>query len=58
VDIIHLNTDLPSSYPARLKGNLTLAFEVERGEGEEYLKKHFEFATSVWGNIVYLDGDK
>jgi hypothetical protein len=56
-DIVHLETDLPSAYPVLLKGNLTLAFEVEKGKGEEYLKKHFTFTLDIWNNIVYLDGD-
>jgi hypothetical protein len=56
-DIVHVETDLPSAYPDHLKGNLTLAFEVEKGKGKEYLEKHFEFTTEDKDNIEYLKGD-
>jgi acyl CoA:acetate/3-ketoacid CoA transferase beta subunit len=57
-DIVHLETTLPSSYPNRLKGNLTLAFETEKGKGKEYLEEYFEFITENKNNIEYLNGDK
>ena len=57
-DIVHLETTLLSSYPNRLKGNLTLVFETEKGKEKEYLEEYFEFITKNKNNIECLNGDK
>ena len=56
-DMVHLETDLPSAYPDCLKGNLTLAFEAEKGKGTEYLCEHFVFTIGVQDNIKYINGE-
>ena len=59
-DLVCLRTDLPSALPDTVKSNLTISFEVEKGKGEEYLKKHFDtkltlLAKGVWDNIRYIN---
>lgn len=49
-DWIVLSTDLPSPFPAAVKGQvLTLHFETPLGQGVEYVRRHFGLEPTVYG---------
>jgi hypothetical protein len=48
-DKVCLYTGLPPTFPDMVDPSLVLSFDIQRGDGEAYVKKHF---PSVPVNIV------
>ncbi len=47
-DIVTLNTDLPSPFPAGISTqNLFLTFETQKGKGEAYVKENFGLVAEI-----------
>ena len=52
-DEVFIDTDLPSPFPLEIqKEDLTIKFEVQKGQGIEYVRRHFNIEPEV------LDLDK
>lgn len=47
-DEVFIHTDLPSPFPLEVqKEDLTIKFEVQKGQGIEYVRRHFNREPEV-----------